>query len=336
MSQLFSTELLPASDRIDAWQWNAKQICGDCRVRLPQAAFHGTIDIREIAGLRLTRFASSPLSFSKTPSDFCRPENHFCIVITQFAGVRRYEQNGNAVLLQPGDSTLIDSASPWSSSCSTDCARFYLRVPRWIMEDRLRRGDIPSARRINGKDRDGAALCRLSRSLYEEAVRMSEEEGAAALEAYFEVLVACLGGHPLLAPRAAELRRQIHRYIDAHILESGLGPVEIASSLGISVRHLHRVFLATGTTLSEHIRSQRLKGCRADLADPRMRDRTITEIAFFWGFSDSAHFSHSFRREFGMSARAFRSRALAGEWIEQECVRGLLRSGMTDLCSDPN
>ena len=36
------------SDRIDAWQWNAKQICGDCRIRLPKASFHGTIDIRDI------------------------------------------------------------------------------------------------------------------------------------------------------------------------------------------------------------------------------------------------------------------------------------------------
>ena len=165
---------------------------------------------------------------------------------------------------------------------------------------------------------------------------MSEEEGGAALEAYFEVLATCLGSQPLPAPRGAELRHQIHHYIDAHILESELGPAEIAASLGISVRHLHRLFLATGTTLSEHIRSRRLRGCRADLADPRMRDRTITEIAFFWGFSDSAHFSHSFRKEFGMSARAFRSRALAGGWSVEECVRDLLRSGMTDYFPDPN
>jgi AraC-like DNA-binding protein len=52
-----------------------------------------------------------------------------------------------------------------------------------------------------------------------------------------------------------------------------------------------------------------LTGCRSDLANPSMKQRTITEIAFGWGFSDSAHFSHCFRKQFGLSPRAFRSQA---------------------------
>ena len=336
MSQLFSTELLPASDRIDAWQWNAKQICGDCSIRLPKASFHGTIDIRDVGSLRLTRFSSSPLSFFKRPSDSSVPENRFCIVITQLAGVRHYHQNGNKVLLQPGDSTLIDSASPWSSSSDTDCSRLYLRVPRWILADHLQRTDIPVAHRISSDARAGTALCRLSQSLYNEAGPLTEEEVAAALEAYFAVLGACLGDQPHPEPRAVELRRQIHHYIETHLLEPSLGPAEIAAAMGISVRHLHRLFLVTGNTLGEYIRTRRLKGCHTDLANPRMRERTITEIAFFWGFSDSAHFSHSFRKEFGISPRAFRAQALAGDWIERNCLRDLFRSEVAELYSEPN
>nr|WP_246657492.1 helix-turn-helix domain-containing protein [Cohaesibacter sp. CAU 1516] len=36
--------------------------------------------------------------------------------------------------------------------------------------------------------------------------------------------------------------------------------------------------------------------------------KTITEIAFRWGFNDAAHFSRSFRRCYGEAARVFRSR----------------------------
>jgi AraC-like DNA-binding protein len=150
------------------------------------------------------------------------------------------------------------------------------------------------------------------------------------------VLGACLCDRPHPEPRAVELRRQIHHYVETHLLESSLGPAEIAAAMGISVRHLHRLFLVTGSTLGEHIRSRRLKGCRTDLANPRMRERTITEIAFFWGFSDSAHFSHSFRKEFGISPRSFRTRALAGEWIERDCLRDLFRAEIADLYSEPN
>jgi AraC-like DNA-binding protein len=336
MSQLFSTELLPASDRIDAWQWNAKQICGDCSIRLPKASFHGTIDIRDLGSLRLTRFSSSPLSFFKRPSDSSAPENRFCIVITQLAGARHYQQNGNKVLLQPGDSTLIDSASPWSSSSDTDCSRLYLRVPRWILADHLQRTDIPVAHRISSDARAGTALCRLSQSLYNEAGPMTEPEVAAALEAYFVVLGACLCDRPHPEPRAVELRRHIHHYIKTHLSESSLGPAEIALAMGISIRHLHRLFLVTGTTVGEYIRTRRLKGCHTDLANPRMRERTITEIAFFWGFSDSAHFSHCFRKEFGISPRAFRAQALARDWIERNCLRDLFRTEVADLHSEPN
>ena len=35
-------------------------------------------------------------------------------------------------------------------------------------------------------------------------------------------------------------------------------------------------------------------------------DRTITEIAMKWGFSDAAHFSRSFKAAFGISPHAFR------------------------------
>jgi AraC family transcriptional activator of tynA and feaB len=313
MSQLFSTEVLPASDRIDAWQWNAQQICGDCRIQLPKSSFHGSIEVRSIGGLRLTRFSSTPLSFWKWPLDTVSLENRSCIVITQIAGVRRYLQNGASVLLKPGDSTVIDSGRPWSSSCGTDCTRLYLRVPRWMMENRLRMPEIPIAHRINGSAGLGATLCRLSQSIFEEAERMQEEEGAAALEAYFGILAGCFGAGGAPAQLGPELHGQIQRFIDAHISEPTLGPEEIASAIGISVRHLHRLFSVSGSTLGDCIRSRRLEHCRSDLANPRWRERTITEIAFSWGFNDSAHFSHAFRKQFGISPRAFRAQTTTRE-----------------------
>lgn len=313
MSQLFSTEVLPASDRVDAWQWKAQQICGDCRIQLPKSSFQGSIEVRSVGGLPLTRFSTTPLSFWKWPLDSVNLDNRSCIVITQIAGVRRYLQNGVSILLKPGDSTVIDSGRPWSSSCGTDCTRLYLRVPRWMMEQRLRMPEIPIVHRINGSAALGAMLCRLSQSIFEEAERMKEEHGAAALDAYFGILAVCLGGAAIPTRHGPELHGRIQRFIDAHISEPTLGADEIASAMGISVRHLHRLFAGTGSTLGDCIRSRRLERCRNDLANLRGRERTITEIAFSWGFNDSAHFSHSFRKQFGVSPRAFRSQIATRE-----------------------
>lgn len=314
MSQLFTTDLLPASDRIDAWQWNAQQICGDCRIQLPRSSFHGAIEVRHVGGLPLTRFSSSPLSFWKWPADTANPEHRSCIVITQLAGNRRYLQNGNSVLLSPGDTTLIDSGHPWSSSCGTECARLYLRVPRWIMENRLRLLQIPITQRICGTRGAGAILARLSQSLYEEAECFREDEGVAALDAYFQILSACLGSAESEEPGPPQLRSRIQRFIDDHLPDPGLRPAEIAAAVDISIRHLHRLFSSSGGTLGDCIRERRLQQCRNDLTNPGLSRKTITEIAFSWGFSDSAHFSRSFRKQFGVCPRAFRAQVNAKSW----------------------
>ncbi len=318
MSQTFSTKLLPVSDRVDAWEWKARQICGDCHIQLPKRhPFHGSIDSRRLGSLQLTRFSSSPLSFLKRPSESARSENTCCIVITQLEGVRRYSQNGTVVTLTPGDTTLIDSGYSWSSDCATECTRLYLRVPRWLMENHLRISALPIARRIHGNAGLGAMLFHLATSLYHEAEILKPEEGAAALDAYFEILSACIW-HPD-APlgtghHCAELSVRIQNFIEAHLAEPALGPAEIASAVGISVRHLYRLFALRGHTVGDWIRKRRLEQCRSDLANSRLHERTITEIAFFWGFSDSAHFSRSFKKQFGICPRIFRSHAGLKSW----------------------
>ena len=45
--------------------------------------------------------------------------------------------------------------------------------------------------------------------------------------------------------------------------------------------------------------AQRLDGVHADLSDPTCADRTISDIAFSWGFGDASHFSRAFRARFG-------------------------------------
>lgn len=310
-SQSFSTDLVPISDRLDAWLYNARQICGDCRFQFPKRhLFHGSIGRRTLAGVELTRFASSPVSFAKFPIADATSENRACIVITQLQGIRRYFQNGRISILRPGDSTLVDSGQPWSSECVGRCARLYLRLPRWLMEDRLRMNALPILPRIEGAAGLGATLSRLATSLYEEADRLTPHEGRAAVEAYLQILSGCLG-HPDLGTaipvHQAELLARIDRFIEEHLAEPTLNPAEIAFAARVSVRHLHRLFVTKGCTVAERIRERRLERCRTDLADHRLYGKSITEIAFDWGFSDSAHFSRCFKQQFGIAPRAFRS-----------------------------
>jgi AraC family transcriptional regulator, positive regulator of tynA and feaB len=322
MSETFSTELIPAADRIDAWEWNARRFCGECRFHFPnRGRFHGSMASKNLSGVGLSLFSSSALSFQKFPTASMHSENRFCTVITQLEGARWYSQNDAVVVLKPGDSTLIDSAAPWSSDCLGDCVRLYVRVPRWLMEDRLRTMTLPTAQRISVATAPGGALFRLANSLYREADSLSQEEAAAMLEAYFGVLSGCVEV-PRTDPGGLgsgdRILACIETFIEGHLAETTLGPMEVAAAVGISVRHAHRLFAKKGCTIGDWIRQRRLERCRADLAAPRLRGRTITDIAFGWGFSESAHFSRSFKQLFGICPRTFRSQVWGDSWQKDE------------------
>jgi AraC family transcriptional regulator, positive regulator of tynA and feaB len=310
MSQLFSTDLIPVSSRLDAWYSTAKQICGDCRFYFPkQSAFYGSIERRTVAGLDLTRFSSSPLSFDKFPVVSASSPDRCCIIITQLEGVRRYCQEGTVAVLKPGDSTLLDSGRPWSSNCPRDCVRLYLRAPLWFVENRLRLTHLPPLPRIPGASGLGAILFRLASALYDQAEILTPEEEMAAVEAYLDILSGCIGNRETGATLTGrnEMCSRLAQFIETHLADPALSPASVASAVGISLRHLQRLFAASGSTAGEWIRERRLERCWADLSDPRFRGKSITEISFFWGFSDSAHFSRSFKTRFGVTPRTFRS-----------------------------
>ncbi len=60
--------------------------------------------------------------------------------------------------------------------------------------------------------------------------------------------------------------------------------------------------------MSTYILRRRLEECARQLADPRWRGHSISDIAFGWGFNSAPHFSRSFRELYGTSPRDYRLR----------------------------
>jgi AraC family transcriptional regulator len=80
----------------------------------------------------------------------------------------------------------------------------------------------------------------------------------------------------------------------------------LAASVGISSRHFERAFRqAVGVPPHAYVTEQRLAAARHFLlAQPRL---TIEDIARRVGFSSSSHLATAFRRQTGVSPRAFRA-----------------------------
>ena len=102
---------------------------------------------------------------------------------------------------------------------------------------------------------------------------------------------------------------RIKNYLRLHLLDADLSAKSVAAALGLSVSHVHRVFAFEGCTVSEWLWRERLAGCAADLSRPGEAHRSVGEIALSWGFNNLSHFSHSFKKRFGLCPKEWRKQA---------------------------
>jgi AraC family transcriptional activator of tynA and feaB len=155
----------------------------------------------------------------------------------------------------------------------------------------------------------GRLLVRYINSLALELPSLDGAGQAAASNATVELLRAAV--EPALpesrdAMRAG-MREDIRRHVRMHLQDPGLGPASIAQAYSISVRALHGLFEEVDESVAGLVRSERLTRCMQDLRQPS--GGSVTDIAFRWGFSDSAHFSRVFKRAFGVTPSAVRREA---------------------------
>ncbi len=105
------------------------------------------------------------------------------------------------------------------------------------------------------------------------------------------------GAH-LSSPRTLVLLN-LHAAIEARLHDPALDSRTAAAIAGVSVRYANAVLAELDTSIARLIQTKRLARCRRALEDPAQRHRTLSEIAYGWGFSDMTHFGRAFKKTYG-------------------------------------
>lgn len=93
--------------------------------------------------------------------------------------------------------------------------------------------------------------------------------------------------------------RQAIEYIQQH-LDADIRLSDIAEAASCSIRSLTRAFhLASDTTPMQYLHGLRLQRVRAELSQPRLRDKTIADLAYHWGFRHLGEFNRKYLDAFG-------------------------------------
>ena len=169
------------------------------------------------------------------------------------------------------------------------------------------------ARHVGGVSGIARVALETMRSTYQELPLMSETAARGAGELIVELVrlsLQELAGRESNVTQLEAFRDRIREHIGQHLRDPSLTLDHIAQALNCSKRHLHNAFSAEEDTPAHYIQRQRIQACMRELRQTGGAQRTITDIAFSWGFNNTAHFSRVFREHTGVSPSDFREAAL--------------------------
>ncbi|TDN70039.1 helix-turn-helix domain-containing protein [Paraburkholderia sp. BL10I2N1] len=218
----------------------------------------------------------------------------------------RYE-DGREVVLPPNHLLIWDSELGFDFDVEGSHREFYLLVPR----ERVPLTVASAATHLCGAlpAVQGSGLSAIAgehlRTISQELDQLSDGALAIACQSFFDLLDAALTVNTHRPSSKAILLNAIRQYIDKNLDDPELCAASIANAHHISVRKLHVTFAGTGTTVSRWIRDRRLKVCYRELC-AAASTKTVTDVAYKWGFNDAAHFSRTFKQAFGVTPRSLR------------------------------
>ena len=315
MSRTLSTASVSAPQRVAYW---TDLVC-DTYVQLqcdaPPGAegIDGEIIADELATLQLSRVTASAQVVRRTPALIARAsEDHFLVSIqTEGRGV--ISQDGRHAVLAPGDFALYDSTRPYQLSFDGAFQQFVLKLPGPTLRTALRDTERLTATTVSGERGAGHLMIGMIRTLAADIGALAPESAAAVADSVSQILVAGLTAlpaarHQPVSQLTAYHREQIKALVRARLADPALNVATIARALRLSTSTLHRAWAGEACSLTDWVWAQRLDAARRDLCDPACAARTVSEIAFAWGFNDAAHFSRAFRARFGQAPRDARAR----------------------------
>jgi AraC-like DNA-binding protein len=310
MARLLTTDAVDARERLAYWN----EAVSDAYVRLDTTApgrdVVGEIRVDSLATLELSRVTATAQHVRRTPSLIAAAAEDYFLVSIQTDGVGSVTQDGRTAVLKPGDFALYDSTRPYELRFDGPFQQYVLMLPGPTLRSQLRTAPDLTARGVRSSRGAGHLMIEMIRTLAADIAVLEPAAAAAVAQSVEHIVVAGLSSlapdAPLPEPELAARREQVKGCARTRLRDPGLTVAAIAAQLHTSASTLHRAFAGEPCSIAEWIWARRLDAVRADLCDPALRHRTISDLAFSWGFVDASHFSRAFKARFGCTARDVR------------------------------
>lgn len=307
MIEHFSTRSLTGADKLSYWRGLMAKTYAGLSTDPLSPHFEATVSRWNMGGIAMTRPRATPVSVERRlveagHSGGPRLKLH---VIRQGEG--RAIHRRREIPVRAGDMVLCASEEVYRFDLASDHELVVAEFDRAVLGAAPHWLDDAVATRIPREAPSTRLLHDFLLSLWRECEASPlglPDEGYDAV--FCSLLLASLRptDHMALPSRHGLLERA-RAIVAARLADATLSPATIAAEMGVSLRRLQAAAAAQGVTLGGYINERRLALAAQKLTlEPQ---RSITQIAFDCGFSDSSYFSRRFQEHFGQTPRQYRA-----------------------------
>jgi AraC-like DNA-binding protein len=307
----WSTDNVPPRQRLDAYVGSICERFINCTTTTrKKGEFRSALDVCALGVLKVANMRGDTQDSFRTARDIARSKEQALHLLLSTSGSWKLRYPDRTIYVGEGDVVLIDTRIEHSVHWGEDCSAVNVKMPiEWT------RTWLPAAEELAGrpicKDAGwGGILSKYlrqldpisDRSIPISAAVMADQVGALLALAIHERDGSALA----FGSRYAQKREQIVSCIRQQCCEPQVGASEVARSVGISVRTLHRILAAFGETFGGHLMDARANVALRMLQSKAFANLTLADIGFRAGFLDASHFARICRERFGKSPTELR------------------------------
>ena len=296
-----STSGLAPKKQIQCWTDALTELCGQFDIDpLEASSLEGQINYTTVSRLKLCQIETSQHRLAHPISRAKSGEHPYVKILFQTYGISHFEQSGRRIELMPGDCLAYDVSCPHTIISPSLTRHEVVIVPKDLLEERGFHSAKMSACKLSARTGTGRIAYDFVHAAFGEAQKLSPYNAIGVADSLIDLLLLPLREAGTMfdhgGPVAMYVRAQV--FIREHLRDPDLSIDQISAALGCTKRYLHMLFSDRGMTVSDYIWRARLQNCRQELE--AHGGKTITDVAFSWGFSSSSHFSRVFRKYFGI------------------------------------
>ena len=315
LASVMNTDAVAPRERPGFWaDWVDRLFHGLQSDLYGDTGFDGRMSTLHAGDVVLTRLEANRHRVVRSSSLVRQSELGDLKIVAPYVGCAGVEQKGREAWVTPDQWSLYDTTDSYAVANPVRVEHLIVMIPKDRLAERGLSLDALMARRLGGSGGVSRLALETMRSAYRELPGMSETAARGvgdAITQFVHLSMLDLAGIGTAVTQREALRERIKQHVTERLADPGLSVDAIALALNCSRRQLYNAFAEEPDGVAGYILRRRLECCRATLADRAQQHRSITDIAFSFGFQNMAHFSRVFRTHLGLPPSDYRRGAAA-------------------------